>query len=117
LKVSRKLHSHKDPGSEEADDDEDETKGGQKEFVELRLSIASEIKDDESQTADGEEEGAGKTLHDVLAVDSIGEEGDLNQRSTSSSQKIDFLDKFELTGLEWPFSIVLPMLGGSTMIS
>jgi hypothetical protein len=120
LEVSWKLHPHEDPRSEEADDDEDEAEGSQEKLVELRFSIASEIEDDESETADGEKEGAGETFHDILAVDSIGKEGDLNpekQRSTSSSQKIDFLEKFKLTGLEWPFSIVLPILGGSTIMS
>lgn len=57
LKVSRKLHPHEHPRSKERDNDEDEAEGCQQEFVEFWLSVASEIKDYEAQTTDGEEEG------------------------------------------------------------
>lgn len=77
LQVARKLHSHKHPSCEEANDDKDESKGRQQEFVQLWLSIACQIEDDEPETANGKQERRSKALHNVLAINSVRQESDL----------------------------------------
>jgi hypothetical protein len=83
LQVAGQLHSHEHPRSKETDDDEDEAERGQQKFVQFWLSIAGEIEDDETKAANGEEEGRGETLHDVLTIYSIRKESDLKTQSGS----------------------------------
>lgn len=76
LQVAGQLHAHEQPGGEEGDQDENESHGGQQQAVEVRLARRVRlVHDDESQSADGEQEAAGQALHDVLPIHTVGHKG------------------------------------------
>lgn len=65
----REFHSHEDTGHEEAEEHTDEADEEQQEAIELRdVGRVRTVQDDEAQTAHGEKEARGQTLHDVLPI-------------------------------------------------
>lgn len=65
----RELHPHEDTGHEEAEQHADEADEEQQEAVELGdVGCIGAVEDDKAQTAHGEKEARGKTLHYILPI-------------------------------------------------
>lgn len=82
LHIAGQLHAHEDPTGQERHHNKYEAHGRQQNAIELRLAgrMVGLVHNDEAQSADGEQEGAGQALHDVLPVDAVRQEGDLCKR-------------------------------------
>ena len=75
--ISGQLHSHKHSAHEERQQDANKGDAKEQDAIESRRGrLVRLIQHDESQSAHGEEEARGQSLHDVLAVDAVWHEGD-----------------------------------------
>lgn len=75
---SRQFHPHEDSAHEEGDEDADEASGEKNDPVESgHGGFVGLIEDDETESTEGKQEARCKSLHDVLAIDSVLHEGHL----------------------------------------